>query len=390
MKEDYENISKFGIQFKHLISAPAPVGRILNYVKLIGRGVLKHKNGNRDLYLKDNIGYAWTTEFMVGLGLAFYIEDEHTNIYPVYLTPKGKELFELIKGSSNFDENQNPSKCREQLMRFSKQGFLKFESIFKASVVCKNLCKYMANNSKNTFKKSSFMDEYFGFFKKYYTDEDYIYSAGKGATTGDNRMPSLIQLCSFFNCLRVENGYYVFDYDSLNKQKNDIQFIPVDTSLETKLANEDEHNEIIVKDLVEKYGIDGTVAREIVTRNSSVQEIFRNNLIARYGCKCAICSKDIDTVLVASHIKPASECNVLDKANCENGLLLCALHDKLFDRYLISFDFTTGKLIYSKELEGKLAEYQLNDELTLDSKYMTEERKTFLMQHNMAFYERNK
>lgn len=132
------------------------------------------------------------------------------------------------------------------------------------------------------------------------------------------------------------------------------------------------------------------MAREIVTRNSSVQNLFRNNLIAKYGSKCAICNKSIESVMVASHIVPASESNVIEKADCENGLLLCALHDKLFDRYLISFDFLTGKLIYADSLKGKLDEYQLSDDLSLEDRFMTDERKDYLMKHNMAFYERNK
>jgi predicted restriction endonuclease len=81
---------------------------------------------------------------------------------------------------------------------------------------------------------------------------------------------------------------------------------------------------------------------------------------------------------------------VIEKADCENGLLLCSLHDKLFDRYLISFDFNTGKLIYAEPLKGQLVEYQLSEDLTLEERFMTDERKDYLMKHNMAFYERNK
>ncbi len=392
MKVNYEDISKYGLEFKHIISGPAPVGRILNYIKLTGNGSLKHKNGSRDLLLNDNIGSAWTTEFMVGLGLVYYDQTSGSDVYPLYLTPKGKEIFDLIKESPVFDEKSNINDCKKQLLEFSPVAYKKLEKVFKASVICKNLCKYIINEGKNTFKKRDFLNDYFGHMQKYYTGEDYIYSVDGGATTGENRMPSLIQLCQFFDCVvyDAKTGYYTFDYDKLNEDNIDVQFIPVDSAVQKKLNDENLTNEKIISDLVDKYGIDGTVAREIVTRNSSVQDLFRNNLIARYGCKCALCNKDIDTVLVASHIKPASQCNVLDKANCENGLLLCALHDKLFDRYLISFDAITGELLYSKQLNGKLAEYQLEEGMKLDDKYMTAERKDYLLEHNLAFYEKNK
>ena len=390
MKLEYERIADYGLQFKHIISGPAPVGRILNYVKLTGRGVLRHKHGSRDLHLNDNIGSAWATEFMVGLGLVYYKEIQGETVYPLKLTPKGKELYELIKNGPNFDEAPNIRRCKQQLLDYSEVAYHKFESIFKASVVRKNLYKYLVNKGCVTFRIGDFLNDYFGCFVLYYTGETYIYSTTGGATTGENRVPSLVQLCKFFDYVFEDHGYYTFNLDKLAQGDDEHQFINIDSTVRSRLDDEEQRNEIIIKNLIERYGVDGTVAREIVTRNSSVQDIFRNNLIARYGCKCFLCDKDIETVLVASHIKPACECNVVEKADCENGLLLCALHDKLFDRYLISFDFNTGKLLYCKELEGKLDEYQLSSDMCLKDEYMTPERKMYLMDHNMKYYERNK
>ena len=149
-------------------------------------------------------------------------------------------------------------------------------------------------------------------------------------------------------------------------------------------------NEKIVEDLVAKYGVNGTVAREMVIRNSEVQSLFRNNLFAKYGVRCAVCGKTIEKVLIASHIKPASLCDVIEKANCENGIVLCALHDKLFDRYLITFEEKAGKLKYSKILADKLQKYQLDEGFCLPSQYLTEERQAFLQHHNKAFCNKNK
>ena len=388
MSIQYENLNDYGISFKHLISGPAPVGRILNYLILTGKGVLKHKNGNRDLNLFNNIASAWCSEFMVGLGLVYYNEDRNS-VYQLYLTDNGKKLYELIKNHSpNFDESPDPTNCRQELITYNKDAFDLFFNIFKSSPVCKNLCKYIANAGKYNFPRDTFKDDYFECFKLLY--EGGTYNRLSRTTTAANRVPSLLQLCEFFSCLQTSETYFIFDYKKLSTYSTEVKFINIDKNIIDAFEKEEKKQEIVIKDLIEKYGIDGTVAQEVVVRNSKVQEIFRNNLIARYGCKCAICNKNIDKVLIASHIVPSSECNVLDKANCENGLLLCAMHDKLFDKYLISFSFDTGLLLYSEALKDKLEEYQLSEGFCLDEKYLTDERKTFLLKHNLEFYERNK
>jgi len=54
-------------------------------------------------------------------------------------------------------------------------------------------------------------------------------------------------------------------------------------------------------------------------------------------------------LLVASHVKPWSKCeNQHEKISPNNGLLLCSIHDRLFDRGFMTFDENT--------LEIKLAE----------------------------------
>lgn len=393
MATNYINLEDYGLEFKHIISGPAPVGRILNYLILIGRGILKHKNGNRDLHLTHNIGSAWCTEFMVGLGLAYYNDIGLKDSMPMALTADGEKLFSFIKDYPHkFDESSNCETCKGELKSFSKDAYECFEDIFKRSVVCKNLCAYLINSGVQVFPKATFYDEYFGFFTKYYTGKEYIFDpTSSAATTGNNRVPSLVQLCEFFDMVYTDDRkMFVFDLNKIiTKDDASVSYVDVKTLIE-ELKKEDEHNLIIAKDLEEKYGIDGTVTNEIVSRNSQVQAIFRNNLFAKYGCKCALCDKDISEVLVASHIKPAAKSNVYEKADYENGLLLCANHDKLFDQHLISFDFNTGKLLFRKNLEDKLQDYDLNPGFVLDEKYMTDKRKQYLMQHNVEFFAKNK
>lgn len=389
MKLEYIKLSDYKVSFKQLISGPAQVGLILNYVILAGKGILMHKNGYRAKDLKNNYAYAWTSELMVGLGLVYYVEEKDKDSFPLILTDNGKKLYELIREYPwKFNDKPNAEDaCRKELLSYNKAAYELFFKIFKNSPICINLCRFISNEGTNEFKKSEFNDKYYTCFADYYGESG---TSGQGGNAGFNRVPSLTQLCYFFGCLTDKDGYYIFDYAKLSETGVDYAFIPISEEKEEQLKTENNRIEKTVDDLISKYGIDGTVAREIVSRNSFVQELFRNNLIARYGCKCAICNKDIEAVMVASHIVPANESNVIEKADCENGLLLCALHDKLFDRYMISFDFMTGKLIYADSLKGKLEDYQLSEDLILKERFMTDERKDYLMKHNIAFYERNK
>jgi predicted restriction endonuclease len=68
-----------------------------------------------------------------------------------------------------------------------------------------------------------------------------------------------------------------------------------------------------------------------------VQGLFRATVLASYDFTCAISGINIPDILVASHIIPWSreESRRLDP---RNGIALSALHDRAFDRGLISFD----------------------------------------------------
>lgn len=66
-------------------------------------------------------------------------------------------------------------------------------------------------------------------------------------------------------------------------------------------------------------------------------------------CKCRLCGINNSDLLVASHIKPWSQSNPFEKVDPYNGLLLCAMHDRLFDKGYISFD-DTGNIMISAEL----------------------------------------
>ncbi len=67
------------------------------------------------------------------------------------------------------------------------------------------------------------------------------------------------------------------------------------------------------------------------------QSFFRRAILSSYESSCCICGNDLPQLLVASHIIPWAS-NEESRTDPENGLCLCVLHDKAFDRGLISLN----------------------------------------------------
>ncbi|MBN2685858.1 MAG: HNH endonuclease [Pontiellaceae bacterium] len=97
------------------------------------------------------------------------------------------------------------------------------------------------------------------------------------------------------------------------------------------------------------------VKRTVKTRR--LQTFFRNTVLASYESRCALTGLAIPQLLVASHIIPWSE-NEQRRADPTNGLCLNALHDKAFDRHLITFDEDYRLLISDYLKNGDIPEFQ--------------------------------
>lgn len=75
-----------------------------------------------------------------------------------------------------------------------------------------------------------------------------------------------------------------------------------------------------------------------------VQSFFRRSVLASYEYRCSFCRLDVREVLNASHIIPWNACEAL-RADPRNGICLCALHDRAFDRGLMSINSDNTLLI---------------------------------------------
>ena len=69
------------------------------------------------------------------------------------------------------------------------------------------------------------------------------------------------------------------------------------------------------------------------------QYFFRLSVLSAYSNRCCITGLSLPEMLISSHIKPWRVSNAqTERTNPSNGLCLNALHDKAFDRGLITID----------------------------------------------------
>lgn len=72
-------------------------------------------------------------------------------------------------------------------------------------------------------------------------------------------------------------------------------------------------------------------------RTRLVQSFFRNAVLSSYNFTCAVCGIDLPELLTASHIIPWKQ-DIARRADPSNGLSLCSLHDRAFDRGFFTLD----------------------------------------------------
>lgn len=131
------------------------------------------------------------------------------------------------------------------------------------------------------------------------------------------------------------------------------------------------------------------VERVVKTRLN--QDFFRRVVLSSYLSRCAITQIKIPDLLVASHIIPWSD-DETNRLNPENGICLNSLHDRAFDRGLITID-QNFCLRISKRLQD---EYSLdfintnfkkyeNKPITLPERFSPS--KEFLQYHNDVIFQ---
>lgn len=205
----YVNIDKLHLKFKNLVSAPAPLGRMLNYLLYANKVGLIYKAAYRSTDLKGNIGYSWTIDLMIGLGI-LALRDVYANgTYKLVVTNKGNLLYRFIENKplGYFSESTDLGTIlaiKGLLGKDAKAFTNAFEAIFKASPLYVNLCIYLQNHPK-TIEKKEFYRDYFMELSNTYNRKGTIDNAGF------NRLTSLVQICVFLGYATIENNIIHFD-----------------------------------------------------------------------------------------------------------------------------------------------------------------------------------
>lgn len=89
--------------------------------------------------------------------------------------------------------------------------------------------------------------------------------------------------------------------------------------------------------------------KRVITEQRIRQNFFRRAVLSSYRQRCCMSGLSDSRLLIASHIVPWSK-DKENRLNPRNGLCLSALHDKAFDRGLITLD-DDFRVLLSKALE---------------------------------------
>ena len=139
----------------------------------------------------------------------------------------------------------------------------------------------------------------------------------------------------------------------------------------------------LILDIKVPEGMSGSEIERLVSVRVCQKE-FKENLFSVWE-GCSIEGLEVpEKYLIASHIKPWAECESKDeRVSCENGFLLPANYDYVFDRHLITFN-SSGEICLLEDPESK----QLYDVLCIDAHARIDLRpgnSEFLNTHTQAF-----
>ena len=112
------------------------------------------------------------------------------------------------------------------------------------------------------------------------------------------------------------------------------------------------------------------------------QGSFRKKLLNLY-LSCPLTGLDIESLLIASHIKPWSKCNNEERLDPSNGLMLAPHIDALFDSGLITFD-SDGTIKISPKIDPENQE-RLGISPDMQLKIEPESEKYFEYHRNHVF-----
>lgn len=135
---------------------------------------------------------------------------------------------------------------------------------------------------------------------------------------------------------RHGGGFVAWDVDNLDEGFRQVYAYPwASRPNPFGYAAEGDEASNLARRLLEMPDDAETVYQQVAVRGVA-QLIFREALLAAYDGKCAFCGLSFPEVLEASHVIPWSECGPARRVDPRNGILLCAVHHRLFDSGYLS------------------------------------------------------
>lgn len=181
-----------------------------------------------------------------------------------------------------------------------------------------------------------------------------------------------------------------FDFDSYI---DEIMNVTWDLSYTMPVMYTSDNVEAVVSKAIEKLQINTKeieTIREAITKIRIGQSQFRTDLLNSDRNKCFITEISNPDLLIASHIKPWKDSNNQERLDPNNGILLTPTFDKLFDKFLITFN-DNGNIIWSsnrldQDTKNKLIESHPN--LTRLSIVIDDNNRTYIDYHRAVFYQK--
>lgn len=303
---------------KYLVSGPAPLGRILNYIKRIQQNRYKRSIRGQlgDFENLDN----WTICFMVGLG--FIKEAQQLSRIKFKLTNVGMRIFDSIKDMPDFLDRPGQSKIdmlyiKNQLKKEMPSLYSLLRTILLKTTPLKNLAIFFQKNRITHIDRQRFYRQYARVFGIH--------------TAGFNRVPSLVQIAEFCDVL-IESGSKIYPYDSeyinshiISKGHNALMKC-LKGKIETAKIDVEETDSDIDDFMADSSEEIVTRSRKAIVRILNRQAKLSKRLKALYKGRCQICGftflKNTGGYFSeAHHIIPLGK---KGSDNIKNMIILCA------------------------------------------------------------------
>lgn len=192
------------------------------------------------------------------------------------------------------------------------------------------------------------------------------------------------ELCGNLYSITDTHGIHNVNYVAMNPSYNPALAYQIQYDIISNDVSHDDVETTTLQRTLNNNPFAGTDVEKIVKTRVS-QGSFRRLLLLECH-HCNLCDISTTSVLRASHIKEWAESSKEERIDANNGLLLCANHDALFDRHLISFEPDTGNICISASIDDEQRNaLNISESARLS---MNERMKAYMQIHYQKFIEK--